>query len=129
LRRDHPHPAEEGLSRDTARAAFLRKIWLVYAGLATVAALVLLARYVNAYDDYDVGDRLRALGRFTRQGMGILTFPLGSLVGLVADAPLARAFGCGDPNEPCAIFADWNARFAALLVQIALMRWALARRG
>ncbi|WP_442755022.1 hypothetical protein ACNHKD_18895 [Methylocystis sp. JAN1] len=104
-----------------------RKIWLFYA-IATVAAgLVLLALYVNAYDDYDIGDRLRGVGRFARRAMTLLSFPLGPSVGLLADEPLERAFGCGDPNEPCAFFVHWNTRFAALVAQIGLLRWAVAR--
>jgi hypothetical protein len=104
-----------------------RKVWLYYAIATIVAALALLAIYVNAYDDYDVSDRLRGVGRFARQGMLLLSFPLGPLSGFLADAPVERAFGCGDPNEPCAFFVNWNARFAALAAQIVLLRWAIAR--
>ncbi|QGM96671.1 hypothetical protein [Methylocystis parvus] len=105
-----------------------RKIWLFYAVATIAAALVLLSVYVNAYDDYDIGDRLRAVGRFARLGMAAISFPLGPLAGLLADRPLESAFACGDPNEPCAFFLNWNTRFAALCVQIAILRWAAGRR-
>lgn len=104
-----------------------RKIWLAYSIAAVAAALVLLAIYVNAYDDYDIGDRLRGVGRFARQVMALISAPLGPLAGLLADPPLERAFGCGDPNEPCAFFVNWNTRFAALVAQIILLRWAIGR--
>lgn len=120
------------MNGDTANGgepgALARKIWLVYVIAAVSATLVLLAIYVNAYDDYDVSDRLRGFGRFTRQGMALLSFPLGLPVGLLADQPLQRAFGCGDANEPCAVFVFWHVRFAALAAQIVLLRWAIARR-
>lgn len=107
--------------------ALARKIWLGYA-IATIAlALVALAIYVNAYDDYDVSERLRALGRLTRRAMLFLSFPLGSPVGFLADGPLETAFGCGDENEPCAIFVNWQTHFVALVAQIVLLRWAIAR--
>ncbi|WP_424361073.1 hypothetical protein [Methylocystis parvus] len=105
-----------------------RKIWLAYSIVTVVAALVLLAIYVNAYDDYDVGDRLRGVGRFARHAMALISAPLGPLAGFFVDKPLERAFGCADPNEPCAFFSYWNMRFVALVAQIVLLRWALARR-
>lgn len=104
-----------------------RKIWLAYSIATVVAALVLLAIYVNAYDDYDIGDRLRGVGRFARQAMALISAPLGPLAGFLSDAPLERAFGCGDPNDPCAFFSYWNTRFAALVAQIALLRLWIAR--
>ena len=104
------------------------KRWLFYT-IATIAgALILLAIYVNAYDDYDVSDRLRGLGRFARSGMRALSFPLGLPVGALANAPLESALGCGDPNEPCAVFVDWHTHFAALVAQIVALRWWLSRR-
>ncbi len=108
-------------------AASARKIWLAYALVTIAGALVLLALYVNAYDDYDIGDRLRGLGRFTRRAMNIVTFPLGLPAGLIADGPLKGAFGCGDENDPCAIFTLWQAQFAALVAQIVGLGW-LTRR-
>lgn len=104
-----------------------RRLWLVYAVATVAAALVLLAIYVNQYDDFDVGDRLRQTGRFVRRAMAALSFPLGFAAGL-AEGPLDAAFGCGDANEPCAVFVDWNLRFAALVAQIVALRWALAWR-
>lgn len=109
--------------------ARVRKVWLLYALAAVAASLVVLSIYVNTYDDYDVGDRLRGVGGFARQAMTALSFPLGPTIGLLADPALERAFGCGgDANDPCAIFVMWNTHFAALVAQIALLRWALGRR-
>lgn len=108
--------------------AWARSLWLAYAVAAIAAALVLLAIYVNAYDDYDIGPRLRGLGRFTRRAMTILAFPLGLPAGFLAAGPLHDALGCGDENEPCAIFVIWQAQFAALVAQLALLRWLIARR-
>jgi hypothetical protein len=105
-----------------------RKLWLAYAVSTVACALVLLAAYVNAYDDYDIGDRLRSLGRFARHAMDVITFPLGLPAGFLADGPLHNAFGCGDQNEPCAVFVVWQAQFTALVAQIAVFRWLLARR-
>jgi hypothetical protein len=112
---------------DPETAAWARKIWLAYALVTIAGALALLAIYVDAYDDYDIGDRLRGLGRFTRRAMTLLTFPLGLPAGLVADGPLSGAFGCGGENDPCAIFVLWQAQFAALLAQIVGLGW-LTRR-
>jgi len=106
-----------------------RKIWLFYAIASAAAAIVLLAIYVNAYDYYDVSERLRNIGRFGRQTMALISTPLGPVVGFLADPPLERAFGCGDPNEPCAFFVNWNMRFVALVTQIALLRWSVSRRS
>jgi hypothetical protein len=105
-----------------------RKIWFAYALVTVACALALLAAYVKACDDYDIGDRLRGLGRFTRQAMTILAFPLGLPAGLLADGPLHDACGCRDENEPCAIFVLWQAQFVALVAQIVLLRWLIARR-
>ncbi|HEY8212742.1 MAG TPA: hypothetical protein VIG36_01205 [Methylocystis sp.] len=116
------------------RWRFLRAAWLAYA-IATVAlSIAVLAIYVNAYDDYDLSDddydlseRLRATGRFVRQAMRALSFPLGAPIGAL-NSPLEKSFGCGDANEPCAVFVDGNMRFAALLAQIILLRWLIRRR-
>lgn len=118
----------ESAPADRKTGAWARKIWLAYTLITLAGALLLLAIYVNAYDDYDIGDRLRALGRFTRSSMSVLTFPLGLPAGLLADGPLHDAFGCGEPNEPCAIFVVWQAQFAALVAQIAVLRWFIGRR-
>ncbi|MGJ0502948.1 MAG: hypothetical protein ACR65X_04235 [Methylocystis sp.] len=109
------------------RWRFLRAAWVAYA-IATVAlSIAVLAIYVNAYDDYDLSERLRATGRFVRQAMRALSFPLGA-IGALLNSPLEKSFGCGDANEPCAVFVDWNMRFAALLAQIILLRWLIRRR-
>jgi hypothetical protein len=118
----------ENAPADRKTGAWARKIWLAYTLIALAGALALLAVYVNAYDDYDIGDRLRGLGRFTRKSMSLLTFPLGMPAGLLADGPLRAAFGCGDANEPCAIFVTWQVQFTALVAQIVFLRWLIARR-
>jgi hypothetical protein len=117
-----------GAPADMSAGAWARKLWLVYAVAAIAGAVVLLAIYVNAYDDDDIGDRLRGLGRFTRRAMFALTFPLGLPAGLLADGPLHDAFGCGGENEPCAIFVLWQTQFTALVAQIVALRWLVARR-
>jgi hypothetical protein len=110
------------------RWRFLRAAWLAYA-IATVAlSIAVLAIYVNVYDDYDLSERLRATGRFVRQAMRAISFPLGAPIGALLNPPLEKSFGCSDANEPCAVFVDWNMRFAALLAQIILLRWLIARR-
>ena len=48
--------------------------------------------------------------------------------GLLADGPLRATFGCGEANEPCAVFVTWQVQFAALVAQIVLLRWLIARR-
>jgi len=116
------------MSNDAGPGARARLLWRIYSILTIAGALTLLAIYVNAYDDYDVSDRLRALGRFVRQAVRVLSFPLGLPTGTLADGPLERAFGCGDAYEPCAVFVDWHTHFAALLVQIVGLRWLLRRR-
>ncbi|MGJ0509544.1 MAG: hypothetical protein ACR652_20970 [Methylocystis sp.] len=112
----------EGAPTASSAGDRARKIWLAYAILAIAGALALLAIYVNAYDDYDVGDRLRGLGRVVRRAMAILTFPLGAPAGWLADGPLHDAFGCGEETAPCAIFVLWQAQFGALVAQVVLMR-------
>lgn len=116
------------MSGAPAPGALARRVWLAYALVTVAAALLIFTAYVNTYDDYDVGPRLRGLGRFTRQAMLALTFPLGWPARLLADGPLSAAFGCGDENDPCAIFVLWQTLFAALVAQIVLLRWAIARR-
>jgi hypothetical protein len=110
------------VSGEAGASNWARKAWLIYA-LATVAgALLVLAIYVNAYDDYDVSERVRTLGRFTRRAMRFLCAPLGPLFGALANPALEKAFDCGDENEPCAVFVDWNVGFFALVAQIILLR-------
>lgn len=112
----------------TARGRAARRIWLAYTALAIVASLVVLTIYVTTYDDYDISDRLRATGRFARKAMRVLSFPLGLPIGALLNGPLEKALACGDESEPCAIFIDWHTHFAALLAQIALLRWLIVRR-
>ena len=110
------------------RGRFARSLWLAYAILTVLCAFAVLAIYVNTYDDYDVSDRLRAAGVFLRRSMNVLSFPLGWLVGALTKAPLAAVFGCKAPEAPCSLFIDWQTRFVALLAQIVLLRWVIARR-
>lgn len=110
------------------RSRFLRVAWLVYAIAAIALSIAVLAIFVKAYDDYDVSDRVRSIGRFARQAMRALSFPLGAPSGALLNPLLEKSFGCGDENEPCAIFIDWNTHFAALLAQIVLLRWLIGRR-
>jgi hypothetical protein len=56
-----------------------------------------------------------------------LAFPLSLPASLLA-GPLEAAFGCGDESEPCAIFVMWQTFFAALVAQIVLLRWLIAKR-
>ena len=80
------------------RWRFLRVAWLAYA-IATVSlSIAVLAIYVTAYDDYDLSERLRATGRFTRQAMRAVSFPLGAPTGWLLNPPLEKSFGCGDEN-------------------------------
>jgi hypothetical protein len=109
------------------RRRLLRAAWLVYAMATVSLSIAVLAIYVTAYDDYDLSERLRATGRFTRQAMQALSFPLGAPVGWLLDPPLEKTFGCGDEKEPCAAFVDWNTHFAALLAQIVLLRWLIRK--
>ncbi|MFO1102874.1 MAG: hypothetical protein U1E20_08230 [Methylocystis sp.] len=101
---------------------FLRLAWLAYAVATVALSFAVLAIYVNAYDDYDLSERLRATGRFARQAMQALSFPLGAPIGWLLDPALAKSFGCGDENEPCANFVNWNTHVATLLAQIVLLR-------
>jgi hypothetical protein len=111
------------------RGRLARNLWLAYAIASVVCALAVLAIYVNTYDDYDVSDRLRAAGAFLRRTMKVLSFPLGWLVDALTIDPLTRALGCAGPDAPCSIFVEWQTRFVALLAQIVLIRWLMARRS
>lgn len=115
-------PPQDGRDR------LLRVAWLAYAVATVALSIAVLAIYVTAYDDYDLSERLRATGRFARQAMRALSFPLGAPIGWLLAPPLEKSFGCGDENEPCAIFVNWNTHFAALLAQIVLLRWLIRRR-
>lgn len=110
------------------RERLARNLWLAYASVTIVGALTVLAIYVNIYDDYDVSDRLRAAGRFLRQTMNVLSFPLGWGVGALTNEPLGWVFGCGTPDAPCSILVEWQTRFIALLAQIIALRWYITRR-
>lgn len=106
-----------------------RGLWLAYAIATILASLAVLAIYVMTYDDYDLSDRLRAVGRFARRAMRVLSFPLGLPIGALLNGPLEAAFACGDEKEPCAVFIDWHTHFAALVAQVALLRWLIVRRS
>jgi len=95
---------------------------MVYTVGVVAGALMVLAIYVNAYDDFGVTPRLAATGRFTRAIMQVLSFPLGFPIGALADPILERNFDCEAQGEPCATFIAWWTRFAALFVQILLSR-------
>jgi hypothetical protein len=110
-----------------SRRHFAYRAWFIYAAGVVAGSLLVLAIYVNAYDDYGVTAKLTATGSFTRTTMRALSFPLGFPVGALADPILERNFGCGDQSEPCATFIAWWTRFAAIFVQILLLRW-LAQR-
>lgn len=113
--------------RDAPKGGFAGKLWLAYAVITILCSLAALAIYVNTYDDYDVSERLRATGLFMRRAMSVLSFPLGFVFALT-DEPLQRAFGCEGAEAPCSLFVAWHTRFAAVLAQIALLRWLVARR-
>ena len=104
------------------------KLWLAYAALALIVSLVSLAHYVNLYDDYDVSARLDAAGETTRLAMGVVSFPLGQIVGAALDGPLERTFACdGVPTHPCAVFVTWWTHVAAIVAQILLLHRATRR--
>ncbi len=111
-----------------SRASFAPNLWRVYTAATILGSLLSLAIYVNAYDDYGLTERLRAVGGFTRTAMHIISFPLGLPLGAMANPLFERIFRCDEPNEPCAAFIDWWTHFAALLVQVVILRW-FARRS
>ena len=119
--------SDDGPTQD-GRRRFLRLAWLAYAIVTVGLSIVVLAIYVTVYDDYDLSERLRATGQFTRQAMRALSFPSGAAIGWLLDPLLIKSFGCGDANEPCAIFVNWNTRFVTLLAQVVLLRWLIRRR-
>ncbi len=111
-----------------SRRRLADKAWLLYSAAAIGGALVVLAIYVNAYDDNGLTEKLRLLGGFTRRAMRVLSFPLGLPFGAVANGFLENAFGCAEPDEPCGVFVDWWTHFFAVLAQALLLRFALRRR-
>ena len=110
-----------------SRRRLASRAWLAYTAGVVAGALLVLAIYINAYDDYGVTARLAATGSFTRAAMQALSFPLGFPIGAIADPILGRNFNCEAQSEPCATFVAWWTRCAAILVQILLLRW-LAQR-
>ena len=110
-----------------SRRRLASRTWFVYAAGVVAGSLLVLAVYVNVYDDYGVTARLTATGSFTRAVMQALSFPLGIPIGALADPILQRNFDCGAQSEPCATFIAWWTRFAAAFIQILLLRW-IARR-
>lgn len=104
----------------------VRKIWLAYAAVAMITALVALTHYVNVYDDYDVSPRLDDAGEMTRLAMRVVSFPLGQIVGAALDGPLERTFACdGVATHPCAVFVNWWTHVATVVAQILLLSWGL----
>ncbi len=103
-------------------------LWLIYAIATILGSLVILAIYVNAYDNTGITERLRAIGAFTRTTMQVLSFPFGLPLGAAANPFLERNFGCAAPDsEPCITFIDWWTHFAAVLAQVILIRWFVRR--
>lgn len=111
-----------------SRRRLFTRAWFAYTAAVLAGSLLALAIYVNAYDDYGVTAKLTATGRFTRSFMQALSFPLGFPVGALADPLLERSFGCEAQGEPCATFVLWWTRFAAIFIQIVLLRWLVRRR-
>ena len=60
-----------------SRRRFAARAWFAYTAGVLASALLVLAIYVNAYDDYGVTPKLTATGSFTREVMQALSFPLG----------------------------------------------------
>jgi hypothetical protein len=110
-----------------SHAGLARGLWLVYTAATILASLLILAIYVNAYDDHGLTERLRAVGGFTRRAARIISFPLGLPLGAMANPLFERIFGCEEPNEPCGAFTDWWTHFAALLVKVFIFRWFVRR--
>lgn len=116
-----------------ARARLVSRLWLGYAAVTIFGSLLVLAIYVNAYDNTGMTERLRAAGVFLHTVMQVLSFPLGLALGAAANPSLAQYFRCGAPDDPCAVFIDWWTHFAAILIQIAFFniltrRWRAAKR-
>jgi hypothetical protein len=111
-----------------SRAGPARALWLVYTVASILGSLLILAIYVNTYDDYGLTERLRAIGGLTRWAMRIISFPIGLPLGALANGLFERIFGCDALTEPCGVFIDWWAHFAALLAQLTLFR-GLVRRS
>jgi hypothetical protein len=110
------------------RVRLTRGLWRVYAALAMIVALVALTHYVNVYDDYDISPRLDSAGELTRLALNVVSFPLGQIVGVAFDGPLARAFACdGVATHPCAVFIHWWTHVAAIVAQSLLLLWGARR--
>jgi hypothetical protein len=110
-----------------SRAGLARALWRVYTVASILCSLLILAIYVNTYDDYGLTERLRAIGGFARWVMRIISFPIGLAFGAVANGLFERIFGCEEVTEPCGVFIDWWTHFAALLAQLTLFRWLVRR--
>ncbi len=113
----------------TSRRRLVDGAWLLFSAATITGSLVVLAIYVNAYDDNGLTERLGVLGGFTRRAMRALSFPLGLPFGAVANDFLEGAFGCADPAEPCGVFIDWWTHFAAVFMQVLLLRWVIRRQA
>jgi hypothetical protein len=111
-----------------SHGGFAHKAWLIFSAATILGSLTILAIYVKVYDDYGLTDRLPALGRFTRQAMGVASFPLGLLLGAIADNPLKQIFDCGASNDPCDVFIAWWTHFTAVIALVFLLR-GLVRRA
>ena len=109
-----------------SRGRVASKLWFYYTIATVVVSLLVLAIFVNAYDNTGVTARLSAMANFTRTAMRVLSFPLG-LPSSAADPFLQRSFACDAQSEPCATFIDWWTHFGALVLQIALLRWIVGR--
>jgi hypothetical protein len=110
-----------------SRRRFASRMWFIYAAVVVAGSLLVLAIYINAYDDYGVTARLTATGSFTRAVMQALSLPPGFPIGALADPFFQRRFGCEAQSEPCATFVAWWTRFGVILLQILLLR-GLSRR-
>jgi len=102
-------------------------LWLVYAMATVAGSLLILAIYVNAYDNTGVTARLTATGDFARSAMQVLSFPLGFPVGAAANSFLVRSFGCEAQRDPCGTFIFWWTHFAAVILQVGLLGWIVRR--
>ena len=74
-------------------AGLARALWLVYNVASILGSLLILAVYVNTYDDYGLTERLRAIGGFTRWMMRVIFFPIGLPFGAMANGLFERIFG------------------------------------
>lgn len=112
---------------NAVRVKLARTLWLAYTVATILGSLVVLAIYVNAYDDNGRTEQLRAIGNFTRWAMRIISFPLGLPLGAATNWPFERTFACEAPGEPCGVFIEWWTQFVSLLIQVFLLRWLVRR--